>query len=123
LIIVLLILRIITRFGNLGNFRSLLTSKHPSLVLVALASITLYSVGVGEPFLTGKNKWLEQWPLFMQFRAIGRFVWVAAWAIPVLAAYSCFQFASNHRQMRWLPWAFVLLFALDAFWMQEECNH
>ena len=123
LIILLLILRIITRFGNLGNFRSLLTRKHPTLVLVALASITLYAVGVGEPFLTGKNKWLEQWPLFMQFRAIGRFVWVAAWTIPVVAAYSCFQFASNHRSLSWLPWTFVLLFALDAFWMQEECNH
>ena len=119
LIILLLLLRIITRFENL---RSLLTHKHPTLVLIALASLTLYAVGVGEPFLTGKNKWLEQWPLFMQFRAIGRFVWVAAWTIPVMAAYSCFQFASNHRQLRWLPWAFVLLFALDAYWMQEECK-
>lgn len=92
-----------------------------AIVLVAFSSITLYAIGAGEPFLTGKNQWLEKWPLFMQFRAIGRFVWPAAWVMPVLAALGCFHLATVPR-LKWLPYIFVGMFALDAFWMQQECK-
>ena len=96
-----------------------LKANNWTIVAGILSAITLYAVGIGEPFLTGHKHWLEEWPVFMQFRAIGRFVWPAAWAMPVIAACACFQLASV-RRLVWLPWAFVGLFALDAFWMHQE---
>lgn len=115
LVIAVFIVKSLRRF----NPRSLKINK--ALTLAGIAAITLYAVGAGEPFLTGKNRWLEDWPLFMQFRAIGRFVWPAAWAMPIIAAYGCFQLATV-RRLNWLPYAFVGLFAMDAFWMLEECE-
>ena len=96
-------------------------SEHPTLRFAALSALVLFMIAVGQPFLMGPNEWLYQWPLFMQFRAIGRFVWVAAWIAPIIAAHACFQIATR-RSWKWLPWLFVGFFALDGYWMQRECH-
>ena len=71
---------------------------------------------VGEPFLTGKEAWLEKAKLFMQFRAIGRFTWPAVWAFPVLAVWWARQ---QHKYVLGLV---VACFGLDGFWMQQEAR-
>ena len=77
------------------------------------AGIILYAVAVGEPFLTGRESWLEEAKLFLQFRAIGRFTWPAVWAFPVLAVWWV------RRDKLWLR-ILIICFAFDAFWMQQE---
>ena len=79
------------------------------------ASVVLYAVAVGEPFLTGKDAWLEEAKLFMQFRAIGRFTWPAVWAFPVFAIWWA-------RQNKLWMGVVVVCFAFDAFWMQREAR-
>ena len=78
------------------------------------AGLVLFAVAVGEPFLTGKEAWLEEAKLFMQFRAIGRFTWPAVWAFPVLAVWWARQ---QHKYVLGLV---VACFALDGYWMQQE---
>ena len=80
------------------------------------AGLVLFAVAVGEPFLTGKEAWLEKAKLFMQFRAIGRFTWPAVWAFPVLAVWWARQ---QHKYVLGLV---VACFALDGYWMQQEAR-
>ena len=81
-----------------------------------VAGLMLFAVAVGEPFLTGREAWLEQTKLFMQFRAIGRFTWPAVWVFPVWAVW----WARRHRM--WMV-ALVVCFAADAFWMHREARN
>jgi hypothetical protein len=76
----------------------------------------LFAVAVGEPFLTGKEAWLEEAKLFMQFRAIGRFTWPAVWAFPVLAVWWA------RKQHKYVLGLVVACFALDGYWMQQEAR-
>ena len=80
------------------------------------AGLVLFAVAVGEPFLTGREAWLEETKLFMQFRAIGRFTWPAVWAFPVWAVW----WARRHRVWMGL---LIVCFAADAFWMHREARH
>ena len=80
------------------------------------AGLVLFAVAVGEPFLTGKEAWLEEAKLFMQFRAIGRFTWPAVWAFPVLAVWWARQ------QHKYVLGLMVVCFALDGYWMQQEAR-
>lgn len=87
------------------------------LVISLIAGVVLYAVAVGEPFLTGREAWLEQSKLFLQFRAIGRFTWPAVWAFPVAAVW----WAQRRKSQRWL-WLLLICFAADVFWMQREAR-
>lgn len=80
------------------------------------AALVLFAVAVGEPFLTGREAWLEQTRLFMQFRAIGRFTWPAVWALPVWAVW----WARRHRG--WMG-ALILCFGADVMWMHQEARN
>ena len=83
-----------------------------------VAGIVLFAVAVGEPFLTGREAWLEQAKLFQQFRAIGRFTWPAVWAFPIAAIWWVGQ-----RGGRIAPLMLIALFAADAWWMQVEARN
>ena len=89
-----------------------------TMVISLSAGIILYAVAVGEPFLTGKEVWLEQSKLFMQFRAIGRFTWPAAWVFPIAAVW----WAQRRNDQR-VMWLVLCCFALDAYWMQREAQN
>ena len=84
--------------------------------IAVAAALVLYGIGVGEPFRTGGEAWLEKAKLFMQFRAIGRFTWPAVWAFPVLAVWWARQ---QHKYVLGLV---VACFALDGYWMQQEAR-
>lgn len=82
------------------------------------AAIACAAVAVGEPFLTGQNAWLDSWPLFKQFRAIGRFVWPIGFVLPLFGAW----FVSTRRSS--IPkWLYAGFFVVEAFWMQQEARH
>ena len=83
--------------------------------IAVAAALVLYGIGVGEPFRTGGEAWLDRAKLFTQFRAIGRFTWAAVWAFPVLAVWWA------RRDARWMA-IVVVCFGLDAFWMQQEAR-
>jgi len=83
-----------------------------------VAGVVLFAVAVGEPFLTGREAWLEQTKLFQQFRAIGRFTWPAVWAFPIATIWWVAQ-----RKGRILPLILIALFAADAWWMQAEARN
>lgn len=86
--------------------------------LSALAAIVLFAIAVGEPFLSGREVWLEQTKLFMQFRAIGRFTWPAVWVFPLLAA----RWTSRQSSPNW-QWVLVICMVTDVIWMHHEVRN
>ena len=112
---VALVLALGTAVARIVRFRSTPKLSTSGPWPAVAAGLVLYAVAVGEPFLTGKEAWLEDAKLFMQFRAIGRFTWPAVWAFPVLATWWA-------RQHKYALGVVVACFALDGYWMQQEAR-
>ena len=83
------------------------------------AAAVCVAVGVGEPFLTGRDAWLEVLPIFKQFRAVGRFVWPAAFVLPVVGAWAVGQ-VRRPRTRQVLLGLYAAVYAAEALLMQAE---
>jgi hypothetical protein len=83
------------------------------------AAAVCVAVGVGEPFLTGRDAWLEEVPLFKQFRAVGRCVWPAAVVLPVAGAWALGR-VRRPQVRHMLLGIYAAVYAAEAFLMQQE---
>lgn len=88
-------------------------------VAACAAAAVCVAIGVGEPFLTGRDVWLEALPIFKQFRAVGRFVWPAAFVLPVVGAWAVGQ-VRRPRTRQVLLGLYAAVYAAEALLMQAE---